>query len=110
MAERAAQKQTVVEAEEITRRAVEHERYRAERNARILAEGLEVLHFEGACDVCGAQLTMDHCFQVDGLIDYGIESDGRMYTWRRHYATAPVGANPDCAIYSSRVWTSAAMQ
>jgi hypothetical protein len=28
---------------------------------------------------------------------------GRLITWVRHHATAPEGANPDCAIYSSTV-------
>lgn len=64
--------------------------------------GYVPIHFEGTCDVCGAVISLDYSFS-QGLIDYGIDEQNRMYTWVRHYAVAPDGANPDCAIYSSRV-------
>jgi hypothetical protein len=59
-------------------------------------------HFEGQCDVCGAPITLDYD-TASGVIDYDLMEDGRMRTWIRHYATAPPGANPDCAVYSSVV-------
>jgi hypothetical protein len=63
----------------------------------------ERIYFEGVCDVCSAAISTDWSL-VDGMIDYKIAADGRVITWIRHYATAPAGANPDCAIYSSEVW------
>lgn len=62
----------------------------------------EVIHFEGTCDVCGAPLVYDYD-PLTSMIDSDVDSEGRMITWIRHYATAPRGANPDCAIYSSTV-------
>jgi hypothetical protein len=59
--------------------------------------------FEGTCDVCGAPIVFEYD-RTKGIVDIGIEDDGRVYTWIRHYATAPPEANPDCAIYSSRVY------
>lgn len=59
-------------------------------------------HFEGTCDVCGAAIALDDT--TDALFDIGVTEDGRVYTWIRHYATAPLGADPKCAIYSSVVW------
>lgn len=64
----------------------------------------EVRHFQGTCDVCGAKLALTHDFASQGIIDYGVTDDGRLYTWRRHYATAPPWANPNCARYSSIVY------
>lgn len=63
----------------------------------------DVLHFEGICDVCGERISTDW-ETGSGAIDTGYDEKGRLYTWIRHYATAPEDANPDCAIYSSRVW------
>lgn len=65
-------------------------------------------HFEGNCDVCGARIEMD--YPSEGIIDVAFEEDPedpnryRVYTWMRHYATAPSDADPDCAVYSSRVY------
>jgi hypothetical protein len=61
-----------------------------------------VRHFEGSCDVCGGAIALDW-HPADGIIDYDIDDDGRMFTWVRHYATAPPGADPRCAVYSSVV-------
>ena len=60
-------------------------------------------HYAGVCDVCGdpLELTLD---RRDGLVDIVVTEDGLVYTWMRHYATAPPGANPACAVYSSRVF------
>lgn len=60
------------------------------------------IHFEGTCDVCGVAISHDYHVS-EGIIDYKYTSDGRMVTWIRHYATAPAGANPNCAVYSSEV-------
>lgn len=62
----------------------------------------EMRHFEGTCDVCGEPISLDWDM-TQGVIDYLIE-DNLMVTWVRHYATAPPEANPECAIYSSRVY------
>jgi hypothetical protein len=66
----------------------------------------DMRRFEGTCDVCGADIALDHD-PSQGIIDigYDVETSGEwhIYTWMRHYATAPPGANPDCAVYSSRV-------
>ena len=62
-----------------------------------------VMRFEGTCDVCGETISLEIDPIRDG-VDYGITGDGRVYTWVRHYATAPPDANPDCAVYSSRVY------
>jgi len=59
--------------------------------------------FEGRCDVCGADIATDYDPKT-GIIDIGITEEGRAFTWIRHYATAPPDANPDCAVYSSRVY------
>lgn len=59
--------------------------------------------FKGICDVCGAPITLEFDWS-QGMIDYIVQDDGSLITWMRHYATAPEGANPDCAIYSSRVY------
>jgi hypothetical protein len=58
--------------------------------------------FTGPCDICGEtiDITLDY---ADGIYDTGFE-DGKVVTWVRHYATAPEGANPDCAKYSSTVY------
>jgi hypothetical protein len=61
-------------------------------------------HYEGTCDVCGAAISLDFDRTRGDMIDIGIEEGGRVYTWIRHYATAPSDANPDCAKYSSRVY------
>lgn len=62
----------------------------------------EQIHFQGTCVVC--RTTIDHEYSTgEGVMDHSATPDGRMVTWVRHYATAPVGANPDCAIYSSEV-------
>lgn len=63
----------------------------------------DTMYFEGTCDVCGEAIIMSYNW-ADGIIDYGYDNNGRMFTWIRHYTTAPKGANPDCAIYSSRVY------
>jgi hypothetical protein len=63
---------------------------------------MEAIHFEGKCDVCHEPIAMDYD-SSGGIIDYYIDQ-GRMVTWVRHYATAPAGANPDCAVYSSKVF------
>lgn len=60
-------------------------------------------HFEGTCDVCGAPISTDYD-PSQGIIDVGFDDDGRVFTWIRHYATAPPSANPNCAVYSSRVY------
>lgn len=60
-------------------------------------------HFEGTCDVCGAPISLDFD-RATGIVDIQVAPDGRVGTWMRHYATAPPGANPDCARYSSSVW------
>lgn len=62
----------------------------------------EVMHFEGTCDVCGDPISLDWHWKF-GIIDYGFDNEV-MFTWMRHYATAPAGANPNCAIYSSRIY------
>lgn len=64
----------------------------------------EVRRFEGFCDVCGVAL--EHIVRPDdGVMDTGFDEEHQViYTWIRHYATAPAGANPDCAVYSSRVY------
>lgn len=59
--------------------------------------------FEGTCNVCGKPISLEHDPHRDGMIDLLLEN-GRLVTWVRHYATTPEGANPDCAIYSSRVY------
>ena len=60
--------------------------------------------FEGTCDVCGAAIALDWN-PAEGIIDLVPPRDGQpAYTWIRHYATAPPGANPDCARYFSRVY------
>jgi hypothetical protein len=56
--------------------------------------------FEGTCDVCGDPISLEY---LDGDV-VGITDEGRVYTWRRHYSTAPEGANPDCARYFSVVY------
>jgi hypothetical protein len=61
-----------------------------------------VSRYEGTCDVCGAPISLEFDDR-DGIIDIGIREEGGVYTWIRHYATAPPGANPDCARYSSEV-------
>lgn len=64
-----------------------------------------VEHFEGTCDVCGEDISLDWDY-TNGIIDIGIDDEPnvRPYTWIRHYPKAPPEANPDCAIYSSKVW------
>lgn len=63
----------------------------------------EMTHFEGTCDICGEPISLDWDFAGPGVIDIGIDGD-LVYTWIRHYATAPEGANPDCAKYFSTVY------
>lgn len=63
----------------------------------------DTLHFEGKCDVCHESISMTWNW-ADGIIDYGYDDNNRMFTWMRHYAIAPRGVNPDCAVYSSRVY------
>lgn len=53
--------------------------------------------FEGRCDVCKQKISLEHDTR-EGIIDMGITDFGTPYTWIRHYATAPEGANPDCAV------------
>lgn len=68
---------------------------------------MSVTHFEGTCDVCGETITFDHDSK-DGMIDlYPVDDsyENGFGTYVRHYATAPNGANPDCAVYSSLVVT-----
>lgn len=65
----------------------------------------DTMHFEGICDVCGEAISMSWNW-ADGIIDYGFDENMQMFTWVRHYAIAPLGANPDCAAYSSRVYRS----
>jgi hypothetical protein len=60
--------------------------------------------FEGTCDVCGDPISLDYNFRKHGVIDVAFTDDGTVYTWIRHFATAPADANPDCAVYSSRVY------
>lgn len=62
----------------------------------------EKVYFQGTCDVCGAVIDLEYNTN-EGVIDCKAAPDGRTITWIRHYATAPRGANPDCAIYSSEV-------
>ena len=64
---------------------------------------MTVQRFEGVCSVCGAEVGYDYDWS-QGIIDIGIEEDGRVFTWIRHYATAPTGANPDCAKFASVLW------
>ena len=80
----------------------------------------EVVRFEGECDVCGEPISLDWLPADDGSsvftleggaliavtvgLDYGIDAAGRVYSWVRHYATAPPDADPRCAIISSVVW------
>ena len=63
----------------------------------------EIIHFRGICDICGAPISLDFGWH-EGMIDYLVQDDGKLITWIRHYAAAPPDANPDCAIYSSRVY------
>ena len=56
--------------------------------------------YEGTCDVCGELISMEHDRNVDGIIDYAVTDEGQEYTWIRHIA----GKNPDCSVYSSRVY------
>lgn len=69
---------------------------------------MTISHFEGTCCVCGERLAFDHDYERDGVIDINLRGrgDGTLQagTWIRHYATAPPGANPDCAVYSSELW------
>jgi hypothetical protein len=59
--------------------------------------------FEGTCDVCGATIQVEWD-PSQGIIDYTLDENDRMATWVRHYAKAPPEANPDCAVYSSKVY------
>lgn len=59
--------------------------------------------FEGICDVCGVLFSYDWD-PAKGLIDFALTDSGRVYTWIRHYATAPPEADPKCAVYSSRLY------
>lgn len=68
---------------------------------------MTVTRYEGSCGVCGENIVFiwDH---TDGIVDIGIRINDQgevtgSYTWVRHYATAPIGANPDCAHYFSEV-------
>lgn len=58
------------------------------------------MKYEGTCDVCGEVLTGE----LSPGYDVAVDKDDRLYTWTRHYATAPEGANPDCARYFSVVF------
>jgi hypothetical protein len=58
--------------------------------------------FVGTCDVCGAPL--EFFLGEHDQVDIGVDADFRVYTWIRHYATAPPDADPDCARVSSRVY------
>lgn len=60
-----------------------------------------MIRFEGLCDVCGEPISLSYD-PTQGMIDFAIDGN-RMRTRVRHYATAPEGANPNCAIYSSPV-------
>ena len=54
--------------------------------------------------MCGALITIDHD-PTKGMIDVAMSDfDGPVFTWVRHYATAPEGADPRCAVISSRVF------
>jgi hypothetical protein len=60
--------------------------------------------FVGTCDVCGAHLEYVIGERDQVVADMGVDADSRVYTWIRHYATAPPDADPDCARISSRVY------
>jgi len=62
-----------------------------------------IRQFRGICDVCGDPIEFVYDDEQTGCIDFGIADDGHIYTWIRHYATAPAGADPDCARYFSTV-------
>lgn len=64
---------------------------------------MTIQRFEGTCDVCGKEIVIEHD-PAQGIIDYSFTDEWRVFTWIRHYATAPKDANPDCAVYSSRVY------
>lgn len=61
-----------------------------------------MIKFKGTCDVCGKEIGFEWDEQF--MIDYLVDENDKLITWLRHYAIAPKGANPDCAIYSSRVY------
>lgn len=64
----------------------------------------EIRRYEGTCDVCGAPISTEVDSNVGFILDIAYTDEGRAFTWIRHYATAPEGANSDCAVYSSRVY------
>jgi hypothetical protein len=96
MADRAAERQTAQEAEDYLAAAEARQAREVER-----ADAAAVRRFRGPCDVCGSQIEVT---LVLGYIDIFITDDDRVGSWVRHYATAPPGADPDCARYSSRVY------
>lgn len=58
--------------------------------------------FLGVCDVCGKAIAFRHDREKQGIIDFWPSEGG--YTYIRHYAKAPANANPDCDLYSSKVF------
>ncbi len=60
--------------------------------------------FAGICDICGEGIAYFYDGSR-GIIDIYIDSKNEIiYTYVRHYATAPSNADPDCAKYSSPVY------
>lgn len=91
MAEKAAARATVREAEALTAAQAEYE-------ARLRNASPAMMRtFRGSCDVCGGPL---EATMIMGEFDYGIDDDG-LYTWIRHLR-GPL--QPDCGRYSSRVY------
>jgi hypothetical protein len=62
----------------------------------------EIIYFEGTCDVCGGLITFAWDRRRVAVMDYSPEAGG-LAVRVRHYATAPEGADPNCAIYGSKV-------
>lgn len=102
--ERMAARHRARRAAEDADRAAAEAVQEAEEIARMYADPAGVDIYLGTCDVCGEPMPATIHVRGTFLGDWAVDDDGTVYTWRRHYATAPPGEDPRCAIYFSRIY------